>query len=771
MIEIDGGNVMSDLDQKCLCVFVIDTYKLKDVNVINEISSGVKRILEDLESDAISRGQIEVAFISSDCLSDEICILQNPVPIYQAAIPPLKATTDDYSVPKALNLAMELVKMRETWYKTIGTPYYRSWIFLISNGKFGLSCNGFTISEIIKQDINNKRYSFLLTYTSDADVPLLRELESVIPITALDSLNIMNYFTWLESSIGDVCSSTPVNLTDDANWMDAFIKDVDSNGSISPNTLDIEDGICESGNFGDFCGTGMKISGSSDDLGEITFCGNGNAYDCGYSEYKYSSVVENGAQLGWEDCTNSPNSPNNTSPIHPHESIPLSNFIEERANLIAEEKIAISKLEQLQLEEERCRGHIEMLYRLKEKAEIEACCRGLGDQFRVAGCVLKRFKSVDKMQDLLYNRLSQLQNSSSFFSKLREDNELKLIKELLRLLELLETEHKEVLQDVKISVQEELQKAEQRLIHRIDESESFWEYCLLDYQRELHDVIERKRCVENELDRNHKEREMDDVYSSIFAPAEVKLKSHMTVQVYLHLLEETEKVKGLAREPDRNAERRDYIPLQCKLKNGDKVDVLLNIYGETLLMSDKKVVVWQGSFNKCSFDYYVPKDIDEEELSCVALLSVNGTPVGEMRFITKIVEHPRQLNPEIIAHKYNKVFVSYSHQDESKVKFLHKGLELGNVPHFFDREYLKEGDVFPKVIEDYINSADLFILCWSKNAAESDYVQKERRQALERAFPKVKPEKAAKLRLYPMSIEPRTELPDDMKDDYHFGTL
>lgn len=44
-------------------------------------------------------------------------------------------------------------------------------------------------------------------------------------------------------------------------------------------------------------------------------------------------------------------------------------------------------------------------------------------------------------------------------------------------------------------------------------------------------------------------------------------------------------------------------------------------------------------------------------------------------------------------------------------------------------------------------------------------------KALERAFPKVKPEKAAKLRLYPMSIEPRTELPDDMKDDYHFGTL
>ena len=245
----------------------------------------------------------------------------------------------------------------------------------------------------------------------------------------------------------------------------------------------------------------------------------------------------------------------------------------------------------------------------------------------------------------------------------------------------------------------------------------------------------------------------------------------MLVQVYLHLYEETEKVKALAQESDKNAERRDYIPLQCKLKKGDKVDVLLNIYGETLLMSDKKSVVWQGTFTKCSFDYFVPKDIDVDELSCVALLSVNGVPMGEMRFITQIVEVPKQLNPEIIAHKYSKVFISYSHLDESKVKFLHEGLELGSVPHFFDRKYLKAGDVFPQVIRDYINSADLFILCWSENASKSEYVQKERLQALERAFPQVKPEHAAKLRIYPMSIEPRAELPNDMKEYYHFGEI
>ena len=271
--------------------------------------------------------------------------------------------------------------------------------------------------------------------------------------------------------------------------------------------------------------------------------------------------------------------------------------------------------------------------------------------------------------------------------------------------------------------------------------------------------------------KTNKVEKYDEVYSSIFAPSEVKLKSHMLVQVYLHLYEETEKVKALAMESDKNAERRDYIPLQCKLKKGDKVDVLLDIYGETLLMSDKKSVVWQGSFTKCSFNYFVPKDIDVDELSCVAMLTVNGVPVGEMRFITRIVDAPRQLNPEIIAHKYNKVFISYAHKDEAKVKSFHEGLKLAGIEHFFDRTYLKAGDVFPQVIQDYINSADLFVLFWSENASKSDYVQKERSQALERAFPQVKPQQAAKLSIYPMSIEPRAELPGDMKENYHFGEI
>ena len=263
----------------------------------------------------------------------------------------------------------------------------------------------------------------------------------------------------------------------------------------------------------------------------------------------------------------------------------------------------------------------------------------------------------------------------------------------------------------------------------------------------------------------------DNVYSAIYSPAEVKRKSNMLIQVFFHLPEEEEKVKALAKEAQADAVRRYYTPLQCKLKKGDKVDISLNIYGEKLLQSDKEQVVWSGSITNCTFFYYVPKDIEDEQLRCEVFLSVNGAPIGKITFVTNIVEAPRSLHPEIFSRSFKKIFISYAHQDEDIARPYAQAYKYQGVDYFFDRDYLKAGDIFPQKIKDYINSADLFMLFWSKNAAKSDYVRKERDMALERAYPKVKPIEKAPLSICPLSIEPRAELPENMRDVYNFEQI
>ncbi len=277
-----------------------------------------------------------------------------------------------------------------------------------------------------------------------------------------------------------------------------------------------------------------------------------------------------------------------------------------------------------------------------------------------------------------------------------------------------------------------------------------------------------RRINKNKIDRFKTENV--EVYSSIFAPAEIKRKSHLQVQVYLHLYEESEKVKSLAQESDKNAERRDYIPLSLKLKKGDKVDVEFNVYGESRLMSERKSIIWQGAFTKCSFDYFVPKDIDVEELSCETNLFVNGAMIGEMRFLTQIVEVPRNLNPEILSHRFNKIFISYAHQDAQQIKLLALAYKAQGVDYFYDRDSLAPGDVYEEKIFDYIDSSDLFVLCWSKNAAASDYVAREKGRALLRAYPQLS-QRDATLKICPISIEPRADLPSDMKEVYNFEVI
>ena len=288
-------------------------------------------------------------------------------------------------------------------------------------------------------------------------------------------------------------------------------------------------------------------------------------------------------------------------------------------------------------------------------------------------------------------------------------------------------------------------------------------------KKQIEDFKQQKSNLEKELAFLEEQNKYNEVYSSIFAPAEIKRKSHLQVQVYLHLYEESEIVKSLAQESDKNAERRDYIPLSLKLRKGDKVDVEFNVYGETRLMSERKSIIWQGSFTKCSFNFFVPKDIDVDELSCEANLFVNGAMIGEMRFLTQIVENPRNLNPEILSKSFKKIFISYAHKDFDKVKFMAKAYNAQGVDYFFDRDYLKAGDIYPKKIKDYIDTSDLFILCWSENAAKSEYVEKEKSQAL--SLSKNIDENKGTLTIHPLSIEPRAELPSDMKDDYNFEVI
>ena len=102
-------------------------------------------------------------------------------------------------------------------------------------------------------------------------------------------------------------------------------------------------------------------------------------------------------------------------------------------------------------------------------------------------------------------------------------------------------------------------------------------------------------------------------------------------------------------------------------------------------------MIWQDHYTDCQFSVYVPEDYKPQSVVGTVTLSVNGAPAGRMMFKSKIVDTPRSLYAEIVSHKFNKIFISYSHLDEDKVKFIHQAYEALNVDHFFDRAWNSGG--------------------------------------------------------------------------------
>ncbi len=261
---------------------------------------------------------------------------------------------------------------------------------------------------------------------------------------------------------------------------------------------------------------------------------------------------------------------------------------------------------------------------------------------------------------------------------------------------------------------------------------------------------------------------LQKVYSSIFAPSEIKRNDYMMVQVFLYKEGEERYVASKANEVDPDAERKNYTPLSVELKEGDKVKISLQVSNKDIQVEDSvQEITWQGRITDCQFAMYISNEFNASTLLATVVLSVNGAPVGRMMFKTKVVDNPRNLHTEIVSRSFHKIFISYSHKDESRVKYLAEAYKAQGVDYFFDRHYLKSGDVYPLKIQQYIDSADLFILCWSKNAAESDYVTLERNRAMSHAYPQVTMDKAS-ITIHPISIEPRAAFPQDMDSIYNF---
>lgn len=112
------------------CVLLLDTSGSMAGEAIKSLNAAINRFKENISQDEIAKKTIDVAIIE---FNDTARVVQNFTPI--SSMEPVKLTAEGLTAMGAgINLAIDKVKERNRFYSSLGTPCFKPWIFLITDG-------------------------------------------------------------------------------------------------------------------------------------------------------------------------------------------------------------------------------------------------------------------------------------------------------------------------------------------------------------------------------------------------------------------------------------------------------------------------------------------------------------------------------------------------------------------------------------------------------------------------------------------------------------
>ena len=256
-------------------------------------------------------------------------------------------------------------------------------------------------------------------------------------------------------------------------------------------------------------------------------------------------------------------------------------------------------------------------------------------------------------------------------------------------------------------------------------------------------------------------RRADPVDCTVFAPPSVARGDWLSVQVFAHRPDQAEDAKGLAQEIDLQARRRGFKSLDMEVKHGNRLTFHLCVPGIDFDASTE-TLVWKGHPDYVHFIAQAPPELSLGTIVGRVTVSLDNIPNGSIMFRLEIVEKkglqiaPKTLLSDTSAtqktllsdasathrsflmplgdriRRYKKAFISYATKDRPEVLKRVQMLRLARIRYFQDVLKLEPGDRWERKLYLHIDKSDLFLLFWSTNAKQSQWVLEEARYALKR---------------------------------------
>lgn len=186
-------------ENRCPVIFLLDTSGSMQGEPIKALNEGIKTFKQDVLKDTQAMLSVEVSIIA---FGTEVKQIQDFVTIENFEPTPLTANGTT-PMGAAINLALDVLERRKEVYKSNGIPYYRPWVFLITDGAPTDAWQN--AAQSLKQAELENRLLFFSVAVKGANMEILKQI-SLRPPVLLNGLDFRDLFMWLSSSMKRVSS-------------------------------------------------------------------------------------------------------------------------------------------------------------------------------------------------------------------------------------------------------------------------------------------------------------------------------------------------------------------------------------------------------------------------------------------------------------------------------------------------------------------------------------------------------------------------------------
>ncbi len=186
-------------EPRCPCLLLLDTSTSMEGVPIHELNVGLASFKVELAADSLAMKRVELGMITFGPV--RLLSEFHTPDLFQ---PPWLKAEGDTPMGAAITGGLELIRQRKATYRENGVPYYRPWVFLITDGEPTDAWEA--AAALIKAGEEAKSFSFFAVGVEGADMTTLARISPRPPLK-LAGLRFRDLFAWLSSSLSDVSHS------------------------------------------------------------------------------------------------------------------------------------------------------------------------------------------------------------------------------------------------------------------------------------------------------------------------------------------------------------------------------------------------------------------------------------------------------------------------------------------------------------------------------------------------------------------------------------